>query len=208
MRRLAFRRRPFRSVMALAVFATLLVGIAPSAEATGFRLYGAYWDTDAAGDTFGGGLTFDFPVSRLIGVELRGAYYEELGNEPFEAIFEDDNPVFEDGIRAIPLEAGLRLDFAREERVNPFISGGFSYHLLDSDFGNVDDEFGWYAGGGVEIGAHQGVGFFAEAIYRDIDGSVEIDPDDFDDIDDLDFDGNVPVDLTGLGANLGLVWRF
>jgi len=198
----------FRSTLALAVFATLLVGIAPAAHAAGFRLYGAYWDTDAAGDAFGGGLTIDFPVTRIVGVEVRGAYYEELGNEPFEALFEDDNPVFEDGLQVIPVELGIRLDFAREARVNPFVSGGASYHFLDSDFGDVGDEFGWYAGGGVEIGAHQGVGFFAEAIYRDVEGSVEVDPNAFDDIDDLEFTGNVPVDLSGLGANLGLVWRF
>lgn len=197
-----------RRMLPVLALTLLCLAVALPVQAAGFRLYGAFWDTDAAGDTFGGGLTVDFPVSRVLGVEFRGAYYEELSNEPLEALFEDDNPVFQDGLEDIPLEAGIRLDFARETAFNPFVSGGLSYHLLDSEFGEVDDEFGWYAGGGFELGAQQGAGLFVEALYRDIEGSVAVDPDALDDIDDLDFEGDVPLDLSGFGANVGVVWRF
>jgi hypothetical protein len=80
---------------------------------------------------------------------------------------------------------------------------------MDTDVGDVDDQWGWYLATGFKSGQPGGgIGFFGEVIYRDVDGSVNVDPEDFEDIDDIGFNGNVPLDLSGIGANVGVSFRF
>jgi hypothetical protein len=195
------RSRILLSIAALALAAS--PGWASSVD-----LYGTHWNTDEADAAFGGGVTF-VPASRgTLGVELRAAYYEELVNEPLEGVFDED-PVFEDGLRAIPLEGGLRVHLAKSEaHVRPYLAGGAGYYLLDSDFGDVDDEFGWYGAFGSSFGNGTGAEFFAEANYRGVEGTVEVDPETVSDIDDLEFDDSADIDLSGVGVNVGLNWRW
>jgi hypothetical protein len=181
---------------------------AAPALATTVDLYGSHWNTDEADAAFGGGVTW-VPASRgTLGVEFRAAYYEELSNEPLEGVFDED-PVFEDGLNAIPLEGGLRVHLKdQDSHIRPYLSGGAGYYFLDSDFGDVDDEFGWYGAFGSSFGNGTGAEFFAEANYRGVEGTVEVDPEEFSDLDDLEFDDSADIDLSGVGINVGLNWKW
>jgi hypothetical protein len=193
-------------LIATLVAATLAV--AP-ASATDFSLFGSYWDTDVAGDTAGGGIMLGFPINELFAIELRGTYFEELTDDPLEAAFDSDDPVFQEaGIQAIPLEAGVRFTFSEGAMFRPHIGGGFSYFLLDSDFGEISDELGYYAAVGATVGDGEGTDFFFEGTWRKATAEVELDPQQLDDIDDIDVDDHADVDLDGVGVNLGLRWYF
>ena len=196
-----------RRIVLASALAFLVVGGAP-AMATDLNLFGSYWQTGDFDDTFGGGVRLGFgdgPVQ----FELRGSYFPDIA-EDFEQLFDSDSE-FEDQfeITAIPLEAGVTFNFGGSETFNPYIGGGASYILLDTDIGEVDDEVGFYVVGGFKAARDDGgVGFFAEAIYRNIEGQVNFDPEDFDDVDDVDFDDDFDLDLAGIGANVGIVFRF
>lgn len=41
-----------------------------------------------------------------------------------------------------------------------------------------------------------------------MEGEVELDPQDLDDIDDINVDGTATFDLDGFGASLGVRWNF
>jgi len=183
------------------LLATTLV--AAPAAAGGFGAYGAYWDTDAADQAAGGGLRLGLPLGPVLQLDLGATYYEELVNRPFDALGDVDTPFVENGLQVLPVEAGLRLNLGANGRVNPYLGGGAQYLFLDSDFGDVDDEAGWYARLGAEFG-----GFFVEGGYRGVEATVVNDPADFEDFDDLEFEEETEVDLSGAMVNLGYVWRF
>ena len=188
--------------------AVIAIGAAPT-FATDFALYGSYWHTDVAGDAGGAGIALGIPFNETLGLELRGTYYEELTDDPLENIFDSDDPVFQErGIKALPLEAGLRLSFAPGATFRPHIVGGVSYFLLDSDFGEIDDEVGWFAGLGATIGDGDGAEFYVEANYRKAEAEIQLDPQDLDDIDDIDVGENARFDMDGVGANMGVRWTF
>jgi hypothetical protein len=190
--------------------ATFALAASPASAAGAFNVFGSWWDTDQADKTGGGGIAFALPVGRGWGVDLRASYHEELTNEPLEALFDENDPVFQrTGLQVMPLEAGLRYNFAPGNRTNFYLGGGGSYHVLDSDFGNVDDEVGGYALAGIDFGNPAGLSFFVEGIYRFVEATVEIDPQDLDDFDDIEgIENGVGVDLNGVGLNIGMSWRF
>jgi hypothetical protein len=180
-----------------------LAVLAVPASAGEVDIYGSHWNTDQADESLGGGVTVTFPTGP-VGIELRAAHYQELSNEPFDNVFDDD-PVFEDGIQATPVEGGLRVNFGPETmKARPYAAGGAGYYFLDSDFGEVDDEFGWYAALGSNFGNGKGAEFVAEVNYRKVEGSVAVDPEEVSDIDDIDFQSDVELDLSGVGVNLGV----
>ena len=192
-------------------FAPLLVALAVAApaSATDFSALGAYWNTDAAGDTAGATLGFGIPFNDSLALELRASYFEELSDDPLANAFDSDDPVFQDkGIQAIPLEAGLRFSFAPGQTFRPHIGAGGSYFLLDSDFGEVKDELGYYAVLGATIGDGEGADFLIEGTWRKVSAQVELDPEQLDDIDDIDVQEKADLDLDGVGVNLGVRWSF
>lgn len=195
----------------LILAAMLVLGLAVTpAYAGGLSIYGTYWNTDAADEAAGGGLRFGIPLGAtgVLQLDLGATYYEELVDRPFDALGDVDTPFVENGLQVIPVEAGLRLNFAENSRLNPYIGGGGTYYFIDSDFGDVDDEAGWYARVGTEFGQVNGNGFFAEAGYRGVEVTVENDPEDFDDFDDIEFEEQTEVDLSGALVNVGYVWRW
>lgn len=178
-------------------------------RAADFALMGSYWNTDAAGDAAGGGISLGLPINDTFGFELRATYFEELTDDPFRNAFDSDDPVFQDqGIQVLPLDAGLRLTFAPGGWARPYVGGGASYFFLDSDFGEIADELGYYAVVGATLGDGEGTDFFVEGLWRKATAQVEIDPERLDDIDDLEVDSRADVDLEGLGVNLGFRWHF
>ena len=171
----------------------LALGGAAVASATDLGLHGAYWDTKEADNTFGFGAKLRFSF-----VEFRGTYFDDVTAdvEPESADFE---------IKAYPLEAGIVLQFLKNSMFRPYVGGGAGYYILDTNIGDVDDEIGYYLVGGADIGNPSSrVAFSLEAIYRNIEGTVrgEI-------FEDPDFDiDEVDLDLSGIGANAGVVFRF
>lgn len=187
----------------------LILGLAATpAAAGGFSVLGTYWDTDAADSAAGAGLRFGIPLGQVVQLDLGANYYEELVDRPFDELGDADTPFVENGLQVTPVEAGLRFNFAQHSRFNPYLGGGAQYLFLDSDFGDVDDEAGWYARLGTEFAQYNGNGFFVEAGYRGVEVTVENDPEDFDDFDDIEFEEETEVDLSGAMVNLGYVWRF
>jgi hypothetical protein len=185
----------------------LALGATP-AFAGGLNIYGSYWDTDAAEEAAGGGLRLGIPLGQVVQLDLGASYYEELTDRPFRELGDVETPFVENGLQVIPVEAGLRFNFAEGSRFNPYLGGGATYYFIDSDFGDVSDEAGWYARIGAELGEPGGSGFFAEAGYRGVEVTVENDPDDFDDFDDIEFQEETEIDLSGAVVNVGYVWRW
>jgi len=191
----------------LVIIPLALLAAAP-AFASDFELFGSYWDTRDADETFGGGVAFawNFGESPL-GLELRGTYYQELSDDPVGNLFDDDEPFFEENsLQAIPVEAGLRYNFNPRGNFNPWISGGVSYIFLDvSDVegAEIDDETGWYAGLGSRFGDRDGANFFAQVLYRATEATVQRDRGE-----GVDLQDRVNIELDGVTVNAGILWAF
>lgn len=174
--------------------AAALALIAGPAAATDFSLYGAYWNTQDLDEALGAGAKLR--LGRF--VELRGTYFSDVTADT-------DPERFDFEVSAIPLEAGLRFDFGDSESFTPYVGGGAGYYMLDTTEGEIDDEVGYYAVLGAEFARQQsGLGFMAEAIYRNMEATVTEDEDGFPD----DIRDDVILQLDGLGVNAGIVWRF
>ena len=196
------RRIIFGSILTLLAFA------AGPAAASDLSLFGSYWQPSDFDDTAGGGLRVGFGGG-AVQFELRGSYYPDITEDLNDLLDTDDDDLEDFELKAIPAEAGIVFNFAQGSSVSPYIGGGATYFILDTNVGEVDDEAGFYVVGGLRAGgAGGGVGFVAEAMYRNVEGSVKFDPQDFDDIDDVDFEDEFNLDLSGFAANVGIVFRF
>lgn len=193
------------SFLTLAILATAVAPV----SATEFQLYGSYWDTTDVDATGGGGVGFSFPVAPVFAIDVRATYYQEIENAAFDAIFDEDEEVFQEfGLEVLPIEAGVRFNFLPDgEFVRPWVGGGGSYMMIDTtnDRFDVDDEIGFYGTLGADFGDNDGFGFFAEALYRSTEATITEDPNDDD---DLDIDDDVSIDLDGISFNAGLYWSF
>lgn len=192
--------------------AALALAAAPALGA-GFQLYGSYWDTSDVDATAGGGLALAFPLgSELLDLELRGTYYQELDNASFSAVIDDDENFFQQfGLEVVPIEAGARFNFpVASDAFRPYLGGGVSYMMIDVDDSrfDVDDETGYYAALGSKFGDPDGMGFYVEGLYRSTEATVRVEPDQFEDLDDIDIDEDVAIDLDGVSVNAGVTWSF
>ena len=196
-------------VAILASATALLLGLAmaPTAGAdVGFSIYGSYWEPDETSDAGGGGLEIAFPLNQHFDIDLRASYFEELDPEPLQELFDSDSPFQTRGVEVLPIELGVRFNFAPDAAVRPYIGAGGGYYLIDSDFGEIGDEGGWYGILGLGFGNREGASFFVEGQYRKMEATVEEDPDDPFDFEG--FDPPVVLELDGFGANAGVMWRF
>ena len=181
-----------KTILCFAAALTILA--VPAAKATDFGVFGSYWSTEDADNALGGGAKLR--LGRF--VELRGTYFSDVTADT-------DPERFDFEVSAIPIEAGLRFDFAENEAFSPYVGGGASYYLLDTSEGDIDDELGWYAVVGAEFARQpSGLGFMAEAIYRGVEATVTEDSDGFPD----HVHDDVNLNLDGFGVNAGLVWHF
>lgn len=133
------------------------LGFAPA-----FALYGSLIDTTNE-PGYGAGGKIEMPLVDILKLEVRGGWLTDVKV--------GDSNVDTD---VVPVDLGLALhipgrlfDRFRENNVRPIILGGATWAYLDLDKGyGSDDDWGWYSGGGVEIGDERGMGFLAEVIYR------------------------------------------
>jgi hypothetical protein len=97
---------------------------------------------------------------------------------------------FDDGGDVIPLEvAGLINLPLLGERFVPYVGAGVGYYIFDESL--IDDEWGYFPVVGLEVGL-QKFSLMAEARW------LFLEPD----------AGSSDVDGDGVGANVGLIWRF
>lgn len=186
--------------LVIAVALLLLAGLGAAPAAAGeIALFGAYWDTSELDESAGLGAKLSLGDG-LIGFEARVSRFPELG-EDFEELVRFDFDDLE--IEATPIDAGLQLRFNRGGRAEFFVSGGGTYFLLDSERFGIDDEVGYYVGAGVTVGGGS-FAFFAEALYREVEGTVV---GDFE-IDDIIIDERIDLDLGGPALHLGAALRF
>jgi opacity protein-like surface antigen len=100
----------------------------------------------------------------------------------------------------IPLEVTGAINFGDEEMV-PYLGLGIGYYLLDADRGEMDDDVGFKLFAGVDWPATEGLDWFAEISWLWLEGDV-------DQAFALTEGTGRTVDLGGIGANLGLRYRF
>lgn len=177
----------------LFVLATLVAGVPAMAGEFGF--YGSYWDTDALGESAGGGVKF-VSGSGPLRFEFRGSYFPDL-SEDFGEVFDDGTGVIE--VEAIVPEAGLLYNFAPGNSTQFYLGAGLSYYLLDINVFEIDDHVGYYGLAGLSLGgAGDGPAFFIEGMYRSVEGTVE----------DAELQDDVDLDLSGPSFNAGILFRF
>ncbi len=165
-------------------------------------------------DNWGGGVK-----ARFGWLDLRASYFSNVNTNRIGAFCSSPNCFTGDfKLRVIPLEAGIAIPFAVGDKWSPYIGAGGGYYLLrgnnSPDFtvlgtstrGNfkVNNEVGYYGVLGTDLALTNGWGLVGEVLYRHIRGTVK--------------NGNgsltngvsdrVNVQLGGLGANVGVVYRF
>ncbi len=83
-----------------------------------------------------------------------------------------------------------------------------SYLRLTSDFGDIQDEVGFYTVLGATVGDEEGPEFFFEGLWRKATAHVRIDPAHFDEIEDIQVDDHASLKLDGPTVNAGVRWTF
>lgn len=196
-----------KKVLGLLLALAILAPASP-ALAQGFEIFGSYWNTTDFDDTFGGGVGLGIPFGEAgLGLKLRATYYQELTDEPFEGLFDDDEPFFEDeSLELLPVDVGLSYSFARGETFSPSIAAGASYFFIDTtrEGIDVDDELGYFVSLGTQIGNREGVNFFVEGLYRSTEATFQRQRR----RNNVDLVEEVALDLDGFAVNAGLAWRW
>lgn len=170
------------AIMAAALCSSLAYG-------SGFGLFVSQWSPKDGEDTIGGGAKLEFGGEPLA-LELRGSYFEA------DVTGHDD-----DSITLIPADIGLVVSVPLgDSPVSLHAMGGASWYFLDSDAADLDDEAGWYAGGGLRVEVSDGLALFAEAQYRSLEYTAsEDDPDNL---------AKNDVDFSALTYNGGLMFTW
>lgn len=151
----------------------LLMTTAVSISNAGLGVFGSYWNQKDGDNVLGGGVSYQ-PV--LLPVEIRGTFYERT-SAPGAGSF-----------RTIPIDLGLTFALTRDTPIHASVIGGGSYYFLEPSDGSLDNKFGWYAGGRLEMQVQPGTALFGELMYRGADFS------------------NVQGDFSGIAFNVGLLF--
>jgi hypothetical protein len=190
---------------ALVIGVALAFAGAAASQASDLAVFGSYWDTDELEESLGGGLKLSIGDGPWV-VDLRASHFPDLTRDIGD-IVEDPDVEGSLDVKATPLEAGFAYRFQTDTSFRPFVGGGGTYFMLDTNRFELDDEVGYYVAGGFDTGGDN-VGFFAEALYRKVEATLEAEAEDLDDIDDLELVNGAEVDLSGVGINAGVVFRF
>ncbi len=147
-------------------------------------VYGSALDSDDLGQGYGGGVKLELNPIDVFSIDARAGYLH----------FSDTD------IDMFPLEIAGLLNFPiLFERIVPYVGVGAGYYLFDGDGADIDDEIGYFPLAGLEIGFHK-FSLMGEVRYLFLNPKAE--------------NGNGPLetvtdpDIDGVGANVGLLWRF
>ena len=183
------------------LLAVVVMGLgAVMASANGLGFFGSYWDTESAGDGFGAGAKLQLEVVPHMFMEFRGTYFEDLSDD-------GETEGVDNKLQIIPAEAGLVITFPVSKQFKPYAGGGAGYYFadatveadgMDEDI-DIDDEIGYYAVGGFEIGLAENFYIFAEYKYTWVEIDTFV-------IEDVEFEGKTVLDGPGGNAGLLLKW--
>ncbi len=171
--------------LAVATAVLLMLSVAAPASAGSVGVFGSYWASGDADPVYGGGIRVGFSFLKWLELDVHGTYYGETEQEIAGTTVEFQN---------IPLDAGLKFNLLPEKNFNVFFGAGATWYFLDSNVGEIDDEFGYYAQGGIQFGSK--TKFFAEVLYRFLEAEVE----DAGSVEDLDF--------SDFAINAGVNWAW
>ena len=135
-----------KKIIAGCMLLTLVV--VQSAAALDVGVFASRWHHKDGDAVWGAGVLL-LPAS--LPMEIRGTFYERSDTGK---------------LLASPLDIGFAFGLTRLETVKISAAGGGSYYFVDAKSYTPDNEFGWYAGGRVEVAAHSRFGVFGEALYR------------------------------------------
>lgn len=151
-------------IIAMAMCTSALNAMSPG-------LFGSLWNQRDDDDALGAGVLL---LPSTLPLEFRATYYERSSDHK---------------LRAIPLDFGLNFVLTRIDTVVVTAVGGGTYYILDRKNASEDNEFGWYAGGRLELPLHRtGNALFGELLYRG-----------------ADFD-NPNLNFSGVTINLGFIF--
>ena len=168
----------------LVAIATLSLFCAP-AMAGSFGVFGSYWDSSDASNSWGGGARVGFGFVKFLELEIKGTYY------PSFTLTESGQSV---DFKATPVDGGLRFNILPEKSINPYVGAGATYYFLNTSDGSADNKTGWYGEGGVEFGKKTHI--FVEAVWRKMDTTLSFNS----------FDTNVTFD--GWSGDVGFNWSW
>ena len=181
----------------LALFA--LIVLAGPLNASGIGPMLAHWDSSDAGEDQGAGVRFTLDLGPNWNLELRTSWLDSF----FQI---GDGVLFR--MEAFPIDMGLSYGFDTGGKLQPYVGAGLTYLDIDPNVVdtavdrritlNTPEEIGINFMAGADYPIMSGkLSLFGEAIYRSIKTRTNI-------TDLQDFD----TDMTGLGANFGLVLNF
>ena len=175
-------------VKRVVTFLAILTLFSAPSWAGSFSLFGSYWNSKDADASWGAGARVGFNLTKVLEMEFHGSYYPDFKDDEFPGQSFD--------LTAIPVDGGLKFNFAPDSALNPFVGAGVTYYFLSTSPGGVDNQTGVYLDAGVDMGDKDGARFFAEVMWRKVDTSVSFGA----------FDEDVRFD--GLGLNAGATWRW
>jgi len=170
----------------LGMVVAILALVSAPTQAGSFGVYGSFWSSDDADDSWGAGALVGFDFTKWVELEFHGTYYPDFGTEVSTQDIE---------VKAIPVDGGLKFNFLPSSMVNPYAGLGVSYYFLDTNQGDIDNETGIYGEAGLDFGG-ENARFFVEAMWRKLDTSIGFGA----------FDEDVKFD--GIDWHAGGVWRW
>ncbi len=158
-----------------------------------------HWDTQDALDDQGAGVRVTLDLGPTWNLELRTSWFDSF-------FLIGDGLLFR--IEAFPIDLGLSYGFDTAGKFQPYVGAGITYldinpNIIDSNIRNevevsMPEEVGIHFMAGVDFPiTNNKLSLFAEGFYRAIETSANS-------TDIRDFN----VDMTGIGANFGLVLNF
>ncbi len=181
------------------IWTIMMVVVAMTAQTAlagfGIGVFGSYWDPKDPDESFlGGGAKAQFGLNPNLKIELRASWLT----------FEEDDGGFSLRLNTLPLEVGAVFSLMPGETFNPYVGGGIGYYMFgaevkaggESETLTADNEFGFYGILGAEFQLSDTISIFGEAKYTAVT------------LKEVEGFGKVDAKLDGIGANLGLLFRW
>ena len=168
-------------LLSVATF-VMLVTMSSRALALDLGVMGSYWSMENTDGSAGFGAKAGLPLlTDYLKAEARGYWFSDI------------NDTFGGDVDIVPIDFGLSVSFLPHSEVNLYGVGGLGYLFVNDDDVSLDNDLGYYIGGGFEVDLIGPVELFSEVLYRfaefEADGRLS---------------GRGELDTSGLCANVGL----
>lgn len=154
-----------------------------------FSLFGAYEQVTSNDYSIGGGGRVSLNLQRL-SFDFTATYLAQKGSVEMLGGALDKVKVF-------PIDLGIRYRFSPGSEFRPYFGVGLSYVLTELEFGDADDEVGFYASLGFVGLADRKTRWYAEVLYRWVEMEA-----------DFGVQGKVDENVGGFGVTAGLTFGF